>query len=93
MLGAPRFDRRRIEALTARLQAEGAPRGPLVDLRPLWGAAPRFQFNVLKEGRVLFERDRDKRLENEATLISRWADFKPTWERLRRSMLDRWDRG
>jgi predicted nucleotidyltransferase len=90
LLKAPTLESSRLEALAARLQAEGAPVGPPIDLRVLWGAGPRFQVTVLKEGRVLFERDRDQRLESEAMLMSRWADFKPTWERLRQRMRDRW---
>lgn len=89
----PIRDVRRLEALAARLQAEGAPSGPAIDLRPLWGAAPRFQANVLKEGRVLFERDSQRRFAHEAEIMGRWADFKPTWERMRQRMLDRWLRG
>ncbi len=87
------FDALRLQALAARLQAEGAPQGPEIDLRPLDGAPPRFQANVLRDARLLFERDRAARLEREACLLSRWADFRPTWERMRRLMLDRWARG
>jgi predicted nucleotidyltransferase len=82
-----------LEALAASLQAKGAPAGPPIDLRPLDQAAPRFQINVLKDGRVLYERDRHRRLRREAAFMSRWADFKPTWERMRRRMLDRWIHG
>lgn len=84
---------RRLEALAGELQGEGAPGGPEIDLRQLWQAAPRFQIEVLKHARLLFERSRGLRLEREALVMSRWADFKPTWERMRRRMLDRWRRG
>lgn len=87
------LDPRRLEQLAGQLQAAGAPRGPEIDLRPLNRAAPRFQVRVLEEGRLLFQRDRAERLEREAALMSRWADFKPTWERMRRLMLERWARG
>ena len=83
----------RLEALASRLQMEGAPGGPPIDLRTLTGSPPRFQITVLKEGRVLFERDRRQRLTHEARIMGRWADFKPTWTRMRRRMLERWIHG
>ena len=86
-------DPARVEALAAELQARGAPRGPEIDLRLLRGAAPRFQTTVLREARLLFERDRKMRLQAEVVFMSMWADFKPTWDRMRRRMLDRWARG
>ncbi len=90
LLLSTRIDPSRLEPLAERLQMQGAPAGPPIDLRPLWGAAPRFQINVLKEGRVLFERNRSERLACEALLMSRWADFKPTWERMRQRARARW---
>jgi predicted nucleotidyltransferase len=83
----------RIEELASTLQVTGAPSGPLIDLRPLMGAGPRFQVNVIKEGRVLFERSRGARLSGEARIMSCWADFKPTWERMRARMRERWLHG
>jgi predicted nucleotidyltransferase len=83
----------RLEALAAALQARGAPDGPEIDLRPLAGTAPRFQFTVIREGIPLFERDAKLRAAREARIASVWADFKPTWERMRRRMLDRWRDG
>ncbi|HEY3356391.1 MAG TPA: nucleotidyltransferase domain-containing protein [Polyangia bacterium] len=86
-------DPRRLDALAAELQRDAAPAGLDIDLRPLNGASPRFRANVVREGQVLFERDRLLRLEREAQWITMWLDFKPTWERMRRRMLARWDRG
>jgi len=83
----------RFEMLAAVLEREGAPFGPDVDLRPLTGAAPRFQIAVLREGELLYERDRRTRLQHEAAIMSRWADFRPTWDAMRRRMLERWSRG
>jgi predicted nucleotidyltransferase len=88
-----RVDPRRLEPLAARLQAEAAPHGPEIDLRPLNDAAPRFQVAVLRDGVLLFERDRRRRLEQEARAMSRWADFRPRWELMRRRMRARWARG
>lgn len=89
LLDAP-LDPARIEALAAELQSAGAPSGPELDLRPLLGTGPRFQFRVLEEGRVLYDRDPRRRLEREASILSQWADFKPTWERMRDAMRQRW---
>lgn len=82
-----------LETLAAQLQAEGAPAGPELDVRPLAGTSPRFRANVLREGRLLYEADRTARLEFEARALSEWLDFKPTWERMRRRMFDRWAHG
>ena len=82
-----------LESIAALLQAEGAPQGPAIDVRPLAGTSPRFRANVLREGRLLFEADRNARLEFEARALSEWADFKPIWERMRRRMRERWVNG
>lgn len=87
------IDVRRLEALATELAARGAPRGPEVDLRSLNAAAPRFQVAVLKDGRLLYERDREARLEREAMIMSCWADFKPTWDSVRGAVLGRWAHG
>lgn len=84
-----RFGSKRLEALAARLQAEGAPEGPDLDVRLLAGTSPRFRANVLRDGRLLYEADRKARLAFEARALSEWLDFKPTWERMRRRMFDR----
>ncbi len=86
-------DPRTLERIAAALQQEGAPAGPELDVRPLRGASPRFRANVLREGRLLFERSGGARIEFEAASMSEWLDFKPTWERMRARMLDRWARG
>lgn len=78
-----------LEAMAGDLQRLGAPRGPEIDLRVLNGAAPRFCVTVLREGKLLYERDRNLRFAHEARFMSEWADFRPTWERMRRRMLDR----
>jgi predicted nucleotidyltransferase len=83
----------RLEALAAKLQERGAPHGPEIDLRVLDGAAPRFRVTVLREGRRIFDRDPALRWSYEARFMSEWVDFRPTWERMRRRMLDRWTGG
>ncbi|MCK5800629.1 MAG: hypothetical protein KAI47_25750, partial [Deltaproteobacteria bacterium] len=92
LLRAP-LQPRRLEELATGLQAAGAPQGPEIDLRPLNRAAPRFQVNVLREGKLLFERNSAERVVREAAFMSRWADFKPVWKKMRRLMLDRWANG
>lgn len=83
----------RLEQLAGELQRQGAPDGPEIDLRPLNGTAPRFRITVVREGRLLVERDRAARLEHEARAMSVWLDFRPTWERMRQRMLARWAHG
>jgi predicted nucleotidyltransferase len=86
-------DAKRLEQIAARLQAQGAPNGPELDVRPLSGTSPRLRRNVLRDGRLLYEADRKRRIEFEARAMSEWLDFKPTWERMRRRMFDRWANG
>jgi predicted nucleotidyltransferase len=82
-----------LESLTTRLQLEGAPRGPEIDLRLLRGTSPRFRFNVVSEGRLLYEADARERIRFEARAMGDWLDFKPTWMRMRERMLERWTHG
>lgn len=84
---------RDLERMAADLQRLGAPHGPEIDLRPLNRTAPRFRANVVREGRVLVDRDPRKRVEAEARALSEWLDFKPVWERMQREMRARWSRG
>ncbi len=84
---------RTLERWASELQARGAPHGPEIDLRPLASTPPRFRVTVLREGRLLYEGDRRARLEFEARSTSEWADFRPTWLRMRRRMLERWQHG
>jgi predicted nucleotidyltransferase len=93
VLFAGDVDVRSLERLAAALAHEGAPHGPEIDLRPLNRAAPRFQTAVLRDGQVLFERDRRARRVFEAECFSRWADFAPTWHAMRAHMFERWSHG
>jgi uncharacterized protein len=85
-----RVDVASLERLAALLARDGAPRGPEIDLRVLNEAAPRFQAAVLREGQLLYERDRRARHAQEARLMTRWVDFQPTWRAMRAHMLERW---
>jgi predicted nucleotidyltransferase len=82
-----------LEPLAAALQAAGAPHGPDIDMRPLRGTGPRFCANVIREGRLIFERSRRTRIAFEAQSMMEWLDFKATWERMRARMLERWNHG
>lgn len=48
-----------------------------LDVHALNGASAAFAFEVMSTGRVLWERDRDKRLDWEAHALSRYQDIKP----------------
>jgi predicted nucleotidyltransferase len=82
-----------LEAMAARLEEEGAPAGMPVDLRSLSRASPRFCANVLRDARLLYERDRRDRVRAEAEIMARWGDFQPVWARMRERMRQRWARG
>jgi predicted nucleotidyltransferase len=80
----------RMAAEFARIADTG---GLEVDMRPLRGTSPRFRANVLREGRVIYQRDLAARLQFEAQSLTEWLDFKPTWEALRAQMFRRWTHG
>ena len=82
-----------LEPLAAALQVEGAPHGPDIDLRALRGTSPRFRANVLREGRLIFERSRAARIAFEAESMIEWLDFEPTWQPMRAQLLERWIHG
>ncbi len=60
-----------------------------VDLRPVNGTPPQFRFNVVRDGRLLFERDRGERCWWEARAINEWIDFEPGWRAMRQAYLQR----
>ena len=64
-----------------------------IDLRLLNGGDPVFLGNVLRDGRLLFERDRERRVRFEVYALNQWLDFAPVWERLRQRVLTRWSHG
>jgi hypothetical protein len=64
-----------------------------VDLRPLGAATPRFRANVLRDGMLLYESDRELRLQAEARIMVERADFQPTWTMMRKRMFERWTHG
>ena len=66
----------RAETLAGRLEKALARAYPL-DVHALNAASAAFAFEVMSKGRVLFERDRDARLDWEAHALSRYQDLKP----------------
>lgn len=93
LLGPGRIEPLRFDSIAKALQEKVAPRGPEIDLRQLDGTGPHFRVQVLREGRMVYEADADIRLAFEAQSMSEWLDFRPTWEHMRRAMLDRWIHG
>ena len=64
--------------LAARLEAVAGSRP--VDLVVLNGQGPIFCHEVIREGRVLYESDRERRIDFESDVIVRALDFRPTLE-------------
>ncbi|MBM4319760.1 MAG: nucleotidyltransferase domain-containing protein [Deltaproteobacteria bacterium] len=77
----------------AELEEAGRPLPLEIDLRCLNGGGPRFLMEVVRDGRLLYERDRAARLRFLAGAMSQWLDFRPCWERLRRVLLEDWRNG
>ena len=83
----------RLGRIAAELERDAAPAGLEVDLRPLRGSSPRFRANVLRDGRLLIDRDPRARAVFEARAMAEWLDFAPTWRRMRTRLRQRWLRG
>jgi predicted nucleotidyltransferase len=84
----------RLRTFVEALYDRGAAPGPLdLDVRPLVGTAPRFRATVVREGRVIFERDPEARLAFEKRSLLDWLDFEPVWRKMRARMLARWTDG
>nr|MDO8081214.1 nucleotidyltransferase domain-containing protein [Candidatus Freyarchaeota archaeon] len=54
--------------------------GREVDLRILNNQSPRFVYQVIKEGKVVFCRDEEERVEFETSITKEYLDFKPFYE-------------
>jgi len=64
--------------LAARLEVVVAPR--TIDLVLLEHQGPIFAHEALIDGWLIFEPDRQRRVDFEATTVMRAIDFRPTWE-------------
>lgn len=51
-----------------------------IDVRILNGQSVRFVYQVIKEGKVVFCRDEEERVEFETTITKSYLDFKPLYE-------------
>jgi predicted nucleotidyltransferase len=72
--------------LTARLEAVTAPHP--VDVVLLEAQGPVFAHEALVDGVLVFERDRERRIDFEATTVTRAIDFRPTQELAKRGQLE-----
>ena len=68
---------RRLRTLAARIEHVA---GRLVDLVVLESQGVMFRHRVLREGRLLYDADPDRRVDFESDTYSRYLDFRPTWE-------------
>jgi uncharacterized protein len=64
-----------------------------VDVAVLNGTPLALNYRVLRDGRLLSCRDRDRRIAWEARTISRYLDYKPVLDRFDRAIVDRARRG
>lgn len=55
-----------------------------IDVVAIESQGPVFQHGVLSEGRLVFERDRDRRIDFESDAHVRYFDWRPTYEIARR---------
>lgn len=55
-------------------------------------ASPVFLGNLLRDGELIYEANRERRIEFQAHAMSMWLDFRPVWERLRKEAFERWSR-
>lgn len=77
--GATGLDHHRLlGALALDLEGVVAPRR--LDLVVLEEAGSLFGHRVLLEGRLVYEADRDRRIDFETETVVRALDFRPTWE-------------
>lgn len=69
---------RQIRALAG--EAEDLAGGRLIDVVVLESQGPIFCHRVLSEARLVYEADRERRIDFESTTYVRYLDFLPTWE-------------
>lgn len=67
---------------------EGPAGGRLLDIVVLEPQGPIFCHQVLSEGRLVYEGDRERRIDFESETYSRYFDFKPTYDIATRGLLE-----
>jgi predicted nucleotidyltransferase len=72
--------------LIARLEVVTAPRP--VDVVLLEHQGPVFAHQALVDGHLIFEPDRERRIDFEAATVMRGIDFRPTWEIAQKGQLE-----
>jgi hypothetical protein len=82
-----------LPALAGELADAAGLRPEDLDVRLVNGADPVFLGSLLRDGRLLFEADRETRIRFETRALSLWLDFRPAWERVRTAALGRWSGG
>jgi predicted nucleotidyltransferase len=82
-----------VGAITERIAAASGRAFDEFDVRVVNEADPVFLGNLMRDGKLCFERDREQRIAFEVMAHKVWLDFKPAWERVRRRVLEVWARG
>ena len=67
---------------------ECAAPGRTIDLILIESQGPAFQHRVLSEGRLIYEQDRERRVDFESDAYVRYFDFRPTQQIAERHALD-----
>lgn len=76
--------------IAAELQAATGISAVDFDVRLLGGCDPVFLGALLREGKIIYEADREARIRFETRALSLWLDFRPVWERVRGAVTRRW---
>lgn len=79
-----------VEAVAAAIAARCGRSADELDVRVINDADPVFLGNVMREGRLWFERDVEGRVAFEVQAMNAWLDFQPVWDRLRKRVLGVW---
>jgi predicted nucleotidyltransferase len=82
-----------LAAVAGDIAADAGVDPAVLDLRILNGGDPMFLGNVLRDGCLWFERDREARIAFEVWAMNQWLDFAPVWERMRARVLAKWADG
>ena len=79
--------------IAASLADDMGMRASQLDVRVVNDGSPVFLHSMFSSAELLYEADRPARIRFEANAHSRWLDFRPVWERMRKAALESWNRG